>query len=99
VAGSGPPAERSSPRMTWDTKRERVILFGGQSGATSPTDTWAWDRKAWSVLAEDGPPGRTVHALTFDEARGATLLFGGSVGVRVEGDLWELTGDWTRLGE
>jgi hypothetical protein len=51
------------------------------------------------VLAEDGPPGRTVHALAFDEARGATLLFGGSAGVRVEGDLWELAGRWTRLGE
>jgi len=40
--------------MTYDPIRERVVLFGGQSGLTTASpllgDTWEWDGKQWVLV-------------------------------------------------
>jgi hypothetical protein len=40
--------------LTWDSKRERLIMIGGVAGANSfDHDMWAWDGIDWQRLAAD----------------------------------------------
>jgi hypothetical protein len=34
--------------MVYDVKRDRTVLFGGNSGGS---DTWEWDGSLWSRMA------------------------------------------------
>ena len=66
--------------MTYDTKRGRVIVFGGFDGAYL-SDTWAWDGKSWTRVAASGPPARGGKpGLAFDGHRRRVVLFGGGIG-------------------
>src|SRR5262249_3087784 len=73
---SSPPPRRD-PGLAYDSVRNRVVLFGGFSGAQLG-DTWEWDGNSW--LQRPTPPllwPRENLALAFDAARGRTVLFGG----------------------
>ena len=63
--------------MAYDPARRAVVLHGGGSPATGPMgDTWVYNGKAWSKLAEGGPV-RARHRLVYDRDSNAILLFGG----------------------
>ena len=57
--------------MAYDTKRRRVVLFGGSSGAS---ETWEWDGQSWQqrclAPADCGaiPTPLTWARLTYDRA-------------------------------
>ncbi|MEZ4368813.1 MAG: hypothetical protein R2939_21420 [Kofleriaceae bacterium] len=99
------PRPRTGGAMAYDTRRGRLVLFGGrpegsvEPGATDPRgDTWErvadwWERRP----SGGGPAPRTEHALAYDEARGVVVLFGGvGDGDVVLGDTWEYDGaGWT----
>lgn len=94
--GNVPPA-RSQHAMCYDSLRQRVVLFGGQSGGMPFGDTWEWDGTDW--LARSFPAGapaaRYRSALAFDGNR--SLLFGGQSGVTLQ-DTWILdAAGWTLL--
>jgi hypothetical protein len=40
------PSPRSNATMAWDSLRQRIVLFGGDSS----TDLWAWNGTNWSQL-------------------------------------------------
>lgn len=88
-----PPGKMGS-RMTFDSKRGRVLLFAGfnQNEATPVAgkmysmgfsrETWELDTTSgkWSdrELTAANPSERQQHALAFDPVSGTTLLFGGA---------------------
>lgn len=83
--------------MADDAARQRLVLFGGYSGAQF-ADTWEWNGVAWSPVAANGPPARYYHAMAYDSQRGRTVLFGGSGAFGNFGDTWEWNGiSWTQL--
>lgn len=104
IAGSAPDA-RSGAAMVYDSKRSKVILFGGRAGSGyNYEDTWEWDPTtgAWTDVASAGshPSARSQHAMVYEASTGKVFLFGGgrsdsasydATGVIVSlADAWEL---------
>lgn len=82
-----PPA-RSSHNMTYDSKNQRVVMFGGRVEApdrdSDPSflnDLWAFQNGDWVALDEGSaqkPATRHYSGLTYDRARDRIILYGGS---------------------
>jgi hypothetical protein len=87
-----PPA-RSAAGCTYDSVRQRVVLFGGRSGNQSDlADTWEWDGTNWLArLSLQFPPARSLGALAYDAARQRVVLFGGAASGSLQ-DTWEWDG-------
>ena len=77
------PVARDGHSMVYDPKSGKVILFGGEDGATELSDTWAYDLKAneWTELRPRGarPQARCYHTMVYDPVGERMILFGGSV--------------------
>lgn len=96
--GDGNPSERIGTVMSYDSRRKRVVLFGG-GGGTILGDTWEWDGVDWTRRlptdpeADGDPPARDVAAMVYDSKRDRTVLFGGTDASRHNlGDTWEWNG-------
>ncbi|MGH9348095.1 MAG: hypothetical protein ACRD26_12615 [Vicinamibacterales bacterium] len=89
---SGPPP-RSEAGMTYDRKRQVVVLFGGYNDVggtiTRLGDTWEWDGAVWRQRASTGPAPRSGVALAYDEQLQRVVLFGGSGGPRADTWIWD----------
>jgi hypothetical protein len=103
---SAGPSPRSLASLTYDAGRQRVVLYGGQTGAfpniTVLHDTWEWDGTSWSRRATTGPSTRVHQVLAFDRARGKVVLYGGfSLAASEElRDIWEWDGTaWTQQND
>jgi hypothetical protein len=100
--GVGPPA-RELGGAAYDTRRKKLVLFGGipNGGGDRLGDTWEWDGRKWLVMSDRGPgPGpRSHHMLAFDEARGVVVMHGGGASDRsLASDTWEWNGaTWTQV--
>lgn len=78
-----PPRRRAA--LAWDSHRQRLVLFGGNSSADILGDTWEFDGVDW--IDRSGAPGpaptpRSEAVLVFEPDLGVMLLrggFGGSV--------------------
>lgn len=94
------PGRREMHAMAWDSKRERMLLFGGHRYRSNDgnydylNDTWAYDSKtgAWVQLQTTAnPPGRSQHGMVYDPERDEILLFGGrSFEAHKLNDTWAL---------
>jgi hypothetical protein len=84
--------------MTFDAKRCRTVLFGGDiGGATGDDDTWEYDGLNWSPVATPDAPGpRWAYALAYNPITEKVVLFGGYGPVYPTGsplaDTWEYDG-------
>jgi hypothetical protein len=82
-SGAGP---RGGYAAAYDSKRDRVIVFGGLAGASAhpplANDTWALDLTAmtWTHLMPGGtvPATRVAARMAYDADRDRMLLFGGT---------------------
>lgn len=87
-----PPA-RQHYGVTFDTARNRMILFGG-AGANKLNDTWEFDpqSRAWreTPIAGAAPAARSRHQGAFASDRGFSLFFGGSTSAAPTNELWML---------
>jgi hypothetical protein len=100
----GSPGPRDHHAAAYDSKRQRLIVYGGQNGDRSwISDTWEFDGKKWHGIpttpAAPAPGARAHHAMAYDAARGRTVLFGG---IGADGqhrdDTWEWDGTrWTEI--
>lgn len=101
------PAPRTFAALAYDSHRDRLILFGGNSvlfgsgGDTLLDDHWEWNGRTWGRFNGPCPPGRSEASCAFDAARGKLIVFGGwrfDRGERVRlDDLWEFDGNaWAR---
>jgi hypothetical protein len=92
------PSARTDHALAYDAARDRIVLFGGQSGADL-NDTWEFDGTQWTQLAPAAsPPPRFSHAMTYDAARQRVVLHGGADSSRQTfADTWEFDGlTWLR---
>src|SRR5215218_5628024 len=97
VATTG-PSPRQHAELAYDATRQRVVLFGGESGvfpnSSILSDTWEWDGATWTRRATTGPSARVHHTLAYDRARGRVVLFGGFKATTQQElrDIWEWDG-------
>jgi hypothetical protein len=95
------PAPRSASAMTFDSNRNRVVLFGGDPLTNSLLgDTWIWDGSFWTQMDDIGPAPRRDSAMVYDAARQVAILFGGRTAQAPFHDTWQWDGeDWTQLSD
>ena len=94
------PSARAAHGMVYDSRRHRIVLFGGAHKDEPLGDTWEYDGVAWTRVSTWGPAPRMAFAMAYDSARGRVVLHGGSQGVRrtVFEDTWEWDGaTWMRV--
>ena len=79
------PGPRFDSGITYDSKRGRVIVFGGSDGNTTGSaplatfDTWEWDGVSWiDVTAELNPQAREQHAMVYNSVEDKILVVGGA---------------------
>ncbi len=87
-ANSPPP--RSGAAMAYDARRQRIVLFGGES-ANGPTgDTFEWDGTDWQQRSPQASPPATAVAMAYDAARQEVglLLDGAPSYWTYDGDDW-----------
>jgi len=103
------PHGRSFHTMSYDSARNRVILFGGKSGTTTTNsvlynDTWQFDGTDWSQInTPSSPSARFYSSSVYDPIRDRVVLFGGT-SLSSDGktstnlyDTWEFDGTtWTQ---
>jgi Galactose oxidase, central domain len=98
------PAPRQHGCMSYDRERKTVVLYGGTGSDDDPAkafdDTWEWDGKKWTRIAESGPGPRIHATATYDPQRRRVLLFGGFDAAKGKdrSDLLEWNGKrWSRI--
>jgi hypothetical protein len=80
------PSARNGVAMTFDSRRGRVVLFGGSGGPTG--DTWEWDGQNWVNITSAESGGRFNSTMTFDQENGNAIRFGGWTGKSRARDTW-----------
>lgn len=106
LPGDG-PSWRPVFAAAYDTRRRRIVLFGGAAipATVSRDDTWEADGTTWTNRANLVLPGRDHHTMAYDDTRGRTVLFGGGTFVRGQPyqwreDTWEWDGvQWRQVAE
>ena len=75
------PSARRGHAMAYDSKLEKIILFGGEHGRNLFYDTWVYDlgTYTWTEIytPEMFPDPRVDHAMVYSPAAEKVLLFGG----------------------
>ena len=81
---SAAPSARVYTGLTYDSQSDRVILFGGEAGASAYfSDTWAYDlnTNTWANMNPSvKPSARASHAMAYDSQSDRVILFGGERG-------------------
>ncbi len=73
------PPPRWGHKMVYDSRRARIVTFGGRSPTTTATanDTWEFDGTNWQqVFPTTSPTARAFYSMAFDERRGKTVIYG-----------------------
>lgn len=99
VANSTLTPPRWENGLAFDTLRNRVVVFGGESFGGMTNELWEFHGGAWTNLTVPGPSPRKNPAFCYDAARDRMVLFGGLAadGVTFLGDTWEFDGTaWTQ---
>jgi hypothetical protein len=93
------PKARAGHSIAYDSVREKVVLFGGDSfDSRLFNDTWEWDGVFWTQVADMGPASRKDHSMCYDANNKRTLVFGGTTEDQKLGDTWIWDGvAWTQL--
>lgn len=90
------PSPRFRHAMAYDSTRQRIVLFGGNSPAASefqPGGTWEYNGTTWVLMdTPQSPPGRSGLCMAFDSARNRIVLFGGQRDAFDAQDTWEYDG-------
>jgi cysteine-rich repeat protein len=87
---ANPPEARADFGMAFDSKRGRVIVWGGPTS----NDTWFYDGTSWTNKMSMYPTFRLGPAMTYDSARDRVIMHGGGPGSPKD-DVWEFDGmDW-----
>jgi len=94
------PGVRDHTRMVWHEQERAMVLFGGQNGASFPSDTWSLEGDTWRRDDVPGPPPRVHHAMEYQASGSRVLVFGGNdLDGDTLGDTWSWNGTaWTQLG-
>jgi hypothetical protein len=78
-------------RGVWDSRKQRILIFGGQTDdAPFLDDFWGWSAfTEWQELArEPHPAARTLYAMVYHDEGAQAILFGGNTENGPTDDLW-----------
>ena len=94
------PSARSAPGVAYDTREDRLVLFGGDTGAGYTDETWTYDatNNSWNRSRAAGPAARGGHAMAYDSRSGVVIMFGGSTATGLSRTTWTYdlgTDAWT----
>jgi hypothetical protein len=94
------PSARSIHSMVYDSKRTKIVLFGGLGTNGILGDTWTYDSKGWKKVASNGPPGLYLHSMAYDAKHDLVVLFGGYSDQGYNGDTWVWDGSkWIKVSQ
>lgn len=90
-----PPAHWG-PAMVYDSLRQRVVLFTGNTATAGSNQLWEWDGVDWHQLPSTGLPQiQGTFPMVYDVVRDRVVIAAGSGGNFVQ--LWEYDGaTWTQ---
>jgi len=94
------PSLRSSYATTYDSKRDEIILFGGNALYTGDVynDTWTYNltNNSWTnKTPAASPPPTTEHDIVYDSENDVIILYAGT-----SGETWTYdpnTNNWTQM--
>jgi hypothetical protein len=91
-ANGNPPA-RLGHAMTYDSVRQRIVMFGGLDGGTHLNDIWEWNGTAWAEITPTTtrPDPRIDLPIAYDPSQQVTIVYGGSNGLALS-DMWTWDG-------
>ncbi|MFH0887749.1 MAG: kelch repeat-containing protein [Planctomycetota bacterium] len=101
VPSDNKPSPRFGHAMTYDSTRNKIVLFGGSE---LNNETWEREGTQWILKSPTHKPSpRYVHSMVYDSDRGKVVLFGGlsensinSYELIHSDETWEWDGtDWT----
>lgn len=93
------PGTRANHLFVWDNNTNVLVLWGGYSGSSFPSQTWHWNGSAWTSLSLSCPSGRQHLFGVFDSDRKIIVAFGGTYGSTYYNQTWEYnaaTTTWTQ---
>ncbi|MCG3173974.1 MAG: hypothetical protein GMKNLPBB_02191 [Myxococcota bacterium] len=92
---SASPTVRAYPGMAYDSRRQRIVLFGGTNGMGGYfDDTLEWDGNNWTRRTPSASPTvRAYPGMVYDSQRQRMVLFGGRDDGVQFGDTWEWDGN------
>lgn len=95
------PPPRWGHKMVFDTRRLKLVAWGGRSPTTTATasDTWEFDiaTATWAqVVTPTTPTARAFYAMAYDQRRGVVVTFG-SQSTTNGAQTWEYDGTNWRL--
>ncbi len=100
---SNRPVKRCLMRGVWDSLKQRLIIFGGQTDvAPFLDDLWAWSTVTdWQELARNPhPAARSLYSMVFHDQGAQIILFGGDTDKGPVNDLWSFHSsgeNWTTI--
>jgi hypothetical protein len=100
LASTAGPSGRSAHQMIYDSRREKVLLFGGTDGSETGgnlglNDLWEWDGTQWSQLTPPTAPlPRYDSGFAYDGHRKQVVLLGGLRRASPGGQLIDLNDTW-----
>ncbi len=93
------PPPRWGHKMVYDSRRGRIVTFGGRSPTTTAVanDTWEFDGVDWQqVFPTTSPNARAFYGMAYDERRGKTIVYGtqsgSTIGTLGGNQTWEYDG-------
>lgn len=99
------PPPRWGHKMVYDSRRGRIVTFGGRSPTTTAVanDTWEFDGVDWQqVFPAASPNARAFYGMAYDARRGKTVVFGtqsgSTIGTAGGNQTWEYDGTtWVQV--
>ena len=97
ISTANSPAPRYWHSMSYDSTRNRTVMFGGFNASGDLGDTWEYDGSNWTQINPTvSPSPRAETRMAFDPARNVTVMFGGGDAVGVFSETFEYDGStWT----
>ena len=86
-------------RLAFDSRRRRVLSFGGNSDRRSISDVRLLENDVWTTLGQHSEMPAADAGFVYDSRRDRFIAFGGSVGDgSTYGDTWEFAGGtWAKV--
>jgi len=95
------PTARVWHSQVYDSKRHRIVLFGGLDPTTNTyfNDTWEYDGTDWQqITTSTSPHAMSARTMVFDSERNRMVLVGGDGPSDGYDDTWEYDGsNWTLI--
>ena len=102
ILTDGGPSRRFLHGMAWDSRRGRLVLFGGGGSGPGLDGVWEWDGKRWHgpLGVGSGPNPNWTAQLSYDRMREKVVYYGSTTlqGQEIEHEFWTWDGaTWVRL--